>query len=160
MAEKNLSELDLPRLVELSIPMTLADILKKWSHQAGCFPENLPKEIREKAYMDSLLAVFSLLARHHSELQDGEFVRAFRFFKDAGFTKRLSVETTIAERYGKLERAEPGFEPKAVAIEKPVELVVDPAVESEGTSGKRIIEQTTLFPDMVHQILDPNKEMK
>lgn len=152
--------------MELSIPMTLADILKKWSHQAGCFPETLPKEIREKAYMDSLLAVFSLLARHHMELPDGEFVRAFRFFKDAGFTKRLSVETSIAERYGKLERVEPGYEPKeekkTAVNEKPIELVVDPAVESIPSetekSGKRIIEQTTLFPDMVHEILNTNKE--
>ena len=152
----NQTELDLPKLVELSIPMTLADILKKWSHQAGCFPENLPKEIREKAYMDSLLAVFSLLARHHSELSDGEFVRAFRFFKDAGFTKRLSVETSIAERYGKLEQVEPGFEPKLeekkpVVSEKHVEIVVDPAVDSIPVEteklGKRTIEQTTLFPE-------------
>ena len=67
------------------------------------------------------MAVFSMFARHHTELSDGEFVRSFRFFKDAGFTKRLSLETSIAERYGKLERTEPGFEkkPEPISDEKP-----------------------------------------
>ena len=108
--------------------MTLQDILKKWSHQAGCFTDEVLKETREKIYLESLMAVFSMFARHHTELGDGEFVRAFRFFKDAGFTKRLSLETSVAERYGKLERTEPGFEKKPepiVADEKldPIKIV-------------------------------------
>jgi hypothetical protein len=98
--------------------VTLQDIFKKWSHQAGYFDDSVPKETREKIYLDALMAIFSMFARHHTELNDGEFVRAFRFFKDAGFTKRLSLEASISERYGKLERTEPGFE-------KPVPEIID-----------------------------------
>jgi hypothetical protein len=111
--------------LELQIPVTLNDVLKKWSHQAGCFDVAVPKETREKAYLDSLMAVFSMFARHHTELEDGDFVRAFRFFKDAGFTKRLSLETHIAERYGKLERTEPGFEKKPEPKPEPVSPITE-----------------------------------
>jgi len=116
--------------VELSIPVTLQDILRKWSHQAGCFTGEVLKETREKIYLEALMAVFSMFARHHTELNDGEFVRSFRFFKDAGLTKRLSLESSIAERYGKLERIEPGFEkkcePEPPIASEPVAIPIPP----------------------------------
>ena len=125
--------------MELQIPVTLNDILKKWSHQAGCFDEGVPKETREKSYLNALMGVFSMFARHHTELEDGDFVRAFRFFKDAGFTKRLSLETHIAERYGKLERTEPGFEKKPEPESKPDPIepnMINPTPEPGKTEGQ------------------------
>jgi hypothetical protein len=122
--------------MELQIPVTLNDILKKWSHQAGCFEETVPRETRERAYLDALMALFSMFARHHAELEDGDFVRAFRFFKDAGYTKRLSTETSVAERYGKLERTEPGFEKKP---EPPITPA--PASPEENGSGEETVIQ-------------------
>jgi hypothetical protein len=128
--------------------VTLNDVLKKWSHQAGCFDGTIPKEIREKSYLDSLMAVFSMVARHHTELEDGEFVRAFRFFKDAGFTKRLSLETSIAERYGKLERTEPGFEKKCEPKPEPVPESVPETPPTQGC-----------FPDDITETATPENNM-
>ena len=114
-----MSEMDLPRILDLQIPITLNDILKKWSHQAGCFEKSVTIEVREKKYMEALLALFSLFAKHHEEMSDGDFVRAFRFFKDSGIAKRLSSEAPIAGRYAKLELIEPGMEePKPVEPHK------------------------------------------
>ena len=94
-------------LITLQIPVNLNEIIKEWSRQAGCFTKDIPVETREIKYMNALMELFSLFARHHEELNNGNFVRAYRFFKDAGFTKRLSVEADIANRYAKLEHQEP-----------------------------------------------------
>lgn len=92
---------------ELSVQVTLVDLLKKWSRQVGYFEKNVLAEIREKKYLDSLLALFGLFAVHHAELSDSDFARNMRFFTDAGLAKRLSPEAPISIRYAKLERIEP-----------------------------------------------------
>ena len=94
-------------LIILKIPVNLNEILKEWSRQAGCFSKEIPVETREIKYMNALMELFSLFARHHEELTNGDFVRIYRFFKDAGFTKRLSKEANISNRYAKLEHQEP-----------------------------------------------------
>lgn len=106
---------DLPKLVELQVPVTLNDVLKKWSHQTGCFDKSVSTEIRERLYTNALMSLFCLFAKYHTELNDGDFVRCFRFFKDSGLTKRLSDEAHVSERYLKLEHQEPGIP----EIEKP-----------------------------------------
>jgi len=94
-------------LITLQIPVNLSEIIKEWSRQAGCFTKSTPTEKREIVYKNALMQLFSMFARHHSELNDGDFVRNYRFFKDAGFTKRLSREADIFNRYAKLEHKEP-----------------------------------------------------
>jgi len=56
-----------------------------------------------------------MLAKHHTEMDDATFARAFRFFRDTGFTKRLHGDTEISKRYAKLE----GVEPDMVISEVP-----------------------------------------
>jgi len=93
---------ELPKLVELQIPVTLKDVLKKWSHQAGNFEDNVPTESREKLYINALMALFVQFSLSHDNYNDENFVRIFRFFKDAGFLKRVSEQSSIYERYKKL----------------------------------------------------------
>lgn len=94
-------------LITLQIPVNLSTVIKEWSQQAGCFTKETPKEKREIIYMFALMELFSMFARHHEEFNNGHFVRVYRFFKDAGFTKRLSKETDVYNRYMKLEHQEP-----------------------------------------------------
>ena len=94
-------------LITLSIPVNLNEILKEWSKQAGCFSKDTLTETRQIKYMNALMELFSMFARHHEDLDDGDFIRIFRFFKDAGFTKRLSREANITNRCAKLEHKEP-----------------------------------------------------
>lgn len=94
-------------MISLQITLDLNNVLKEWSRQAGCFTKEVPAEKREIVYMNALMELFSMFAKHHEELNNGDFIRAFRFFKDGGFTKRLSNETHVFNRFLKLENLEP-----------------------------------------------------
>lgn len=94
-------------MISLQITLNLNEVLKEWSRQAGYFTKETPAEKREIIYMNALMELFSMFAKHHEELSDGDFIRSYRFFKDAGFTKRLSKETHIFNRFLKLEYQEP-----------------------------------------------------
>jgi len=96
-----------PSPVDLQVPTTLQEVIKTWSRQVGANREGTtPVETREKKYNDALMSLLSLFANHHDEIKDGDFVRAYRFFRDSGLTKRLSNEAPISIRYSKLERIE------------------------------------------------------
>jgi len=94
---------DTPKLVELSLPVALRDVLKKWSHNAGFFKKDVELEKREKLYMSAFTALFLEFSLSHDKYDDENFVRIFRFFKDAGFLKRVSEEASVCERYRALE---------------------------------------------------------
>ena len=93
--------------IEIKTSLSLSDIILQWCRQAGCFDASVPVEAREKKYTEALMGLLSLFAKHQEELDDGSFIRIFRFFKDTGLTKRLSPETLIHKRSIKLEHKEP-----------------------------------------------------
>ena len=97
----------MPENLKLQLPISLQDILKIWGRQVGYFDKDVPPETQEIKYMNALMELFSLLAKYHEEIADHDFIRIFRFFKDAGFAKRLHPDTAIAKRAGKLENLEP-----------------------------------------------------
>ena len=92
---------------ELILPISLQDVLRAWARKAGFFDKSVPLDIQEKKYIDALMGLFCMYAKHHEELDDATFARVFRFFKDAGLTKRLNDEAAISKRYTKLDRIEP-----------------------------------------------------
>jgi hypothetical protein len=94
-------------ILKLQLPISIQDIMKIWARQAGYFDKTVPLEIQEKKYLDSLMALLGMLAKHHNEMDDSNFSRAFRFFRDVGLTKRLHGDTDISKRYAKLEGIEP-----------------------------------------------------
>jgi len=91
----------------LQIPIPLQDILKTWARQAGFFDKSVVPEVQEKKYLDALMELFCMFAKYHESLDESTFARVFRFFKDAGFTKRLNEEAAISKRYAKLDHIEP-----------------------------------------------------
>jgi hypothetical protein len=93
--------------LELVLPISLQDVLKAWARKAGFFDKSVPIDIQEKKYLDAIMGLFCMLAKHHEEMDDATFARAFRFFKDTGLTKRLSDEASISKRYAKLDHIEP-----------------------------------------------------
>lgn len=94
-------------ILKLTLPVSIQDVIKLWARQAGSFDKAVPPETQEIKYVNALMEVFSMLAKHHEELDDSNFIRAFRFFRDTGFAKRLHGDTTMAKRASKLEGIEP-----------------------------------------------------
>lgn len=93
----------IPKLVELQVPITLRDVLKKWSHQAGEPKEFITKKEQETAYLGAINALFVEFSLNFEKYEDEEFVRILRFFRDAGFLKRVSEESAVFEQYKSLE---------------------------------------------------------
>lgn len=94
---------DIPKIIEIQIPITLKEVLKKWSLQVGTFKDETSPEEREKLYMNALMSLFVEFTLSHEKFSDENFVRIFRFFKDMGFSKRVSKEAPVYERYEKLD---------------------------------------------------------
>lgn len=101
----------MPDILKLQLPISMQDVIRIWARQAGYFDKSVPLETQEKKYMNALMELFSMFAKHHGELDDSNFIRIFRFFKDSGFTKRLHPDTDIAKRSAKLEVSEPDMIP-------------------------------------------------
>jgi len=93
--------------LEIKTDVPFDGIISQWCRQAGHFDKAISPEHREKKYNEALVGLFCMFSKHHEELDDGVFVRAFRFFSDAGITKRLGEESIACQRYRKLERKEP-----------------------------------------------------
>jgi hypothetical protein len=94
-------------IIKLQLPISIQDILKTWARQTGNFERTVPPETQEKKYMDGIMELLQMFAKHHDEMDDSNFARVFRFFRDAGLTKRLHGDTDISKRYVKLEGLEP-----------------------------------------------------
>jgi hypothetical protein len=107
----------MPDHITLQLTVPLQEILKTWSRQVGVFESNVPAEIKEKKYMDSLMALFTMFANHHLEMDDSTFARVFRFFRDAGLTKRLNDQAPIYSRYQKIGNLEPDMNKKPIQEE-------------------------------------------
>jgi hypothetical protein len=108
-------------ILKLQLPISVQDILKIWARQAGFFDKAVPPEAQEIKYMGAMMELLGMLAKHHDEMDDSNFIRAFRFFKDAGLTKRLNSDTPIFKRAAKLE----GIEPDATTT-APAPIITDP----------------------------------
>jgi hypothetical protein len=108
-------------ILKLNLPISIQDFLKIWARQAGNFEKTVLPEIQEKKYMDALMELFSMFAKHHVDMDDSNFARTFRFFRDAGFTKRLHNEAEISKRYSKLEGMEPDMITKESEVPKPID---------------------------------------
>jgi hypothetical protein len=113
-------------ILKLQLPISIQDVLKIWARQAGTFEKNIPAETQEKKYMDGIMELLQMFAKHHDEMDDSNFARAFRFFRDAGFTKRLHGDTEVSKRYAKLDGIEPDMIPKPEPV----------VVKSDSTSVK------------------------
>jgi hypothetical protein len=107
-------------ILKLQLPISIQDVLKIWARQAGSFEKTISPETQEIKYMSALLELLGMLAKHHEEMNDSNFIRSFRFFKDAGLTKRLSADTTIFKRAAKLEGIEPDTIPAPSVIINPI----------------------------------------
>jgi hypothetical protein len=94
-------------ILKLQLPISVQDILKIWARQAGFFEKGIPPEAQEIKYINAMMELLGMLAKHHEEMDDSNFIRAFRFFRDAGLTKRLHTDTDIFKRAAKLEGIEP-----------------------------------------------------
>lgn len=93
--------------LKLTLPISIQEVIKIWARQAGNFEKTVPPEIQEIKYMNALMELLGMLAKHHEEMNDSDFIRCFRFFRDSGFAKRLNADTTLAKRASKLESLEP-----------------------------------------------------
>jgi len=123
----------------LQLPISIQDVLKMWARQAGNFDKVVPLETQEKKYMDALMELLGMLAKHHDELDDSNFARAFRFFRDAGLTKRLHGDTDISKRYSKLEGLEPDMIVKEPEMPKsdPIKTENKPELPAEDSTEKK-----------------------
>ena len=123
----------------LQLPISIQDVLKMWARQAGNFDKVVPLETQEKKYMDALMELLGTLAKHHDELDDSNFARAFRFFRDAGLTKRLHGDTDISKRYSKLEGLEPDMIVKEPEMPKsdPIKTENKPELPAEDSTEKK-----------------------
>jgi hypothetical protein len=129
----------------LQIPILLQDILKTWARQAGYFDKAIVPEIQEKKYLDALMELFCMMAKHHEEMDEATFARVFRFFKDTGFTKRLNDEAAISKRYIKLDRTEPDMiksECSCLTKKDPIELDPNCSLHGSKISGNRSIAES------------------
>jgi len=121
--------------LKLTLPIAIQDIIKLWARQAGSFDKTVPPETQEIKYMNAMMEMFGMLAKHHDELDDSNFIRAFRFFRDTGFAKRLHGDTSMAKRASKLEGIEPDMLPPPKEPEPvksaPTEPVKEPRFSSE-----------------------------
>ncbi len=89
----------------LQLTTTMEEIIKDWIRQTPeLFDKSSVAEIKEKKYMNSLMALFGLFARYHESIEDFDFIRIFQFFKDIGVTKRLSADTHLFQRMAKIEK--------------------------------------------------------
>jgi len=107
----------MPDHISLQLMVTLQEVFKIWARQAGMFDSSIPLETREKKYMDALMTLFTMFANHHLEMDDSTFARVFRFFRDAGLTKRLNDQAPIYSRYQKIGNIEPDMTKKPVQEE-------------------------------------------
>ena len=100
----------------LQLTTTLEEIIRVWIRQASeTVDKNTIPEVKENKFMNALMELFSLFARHHEDIQDFDFIRIFQFFKDAGFARRLNSDTHIVQRIAKIEKQE---QDKANEVEK------------------------------------------
>jgi hypothetical protein len=130
-------------IIKLQLPISIQDVLKIWARQAGNFEKAIPAETQEKKYMDGIMELLQMFAKHHDEMDDSNFARAFRFFRDAGLTKRLHGDTDISKRYAKLEGLEPDMiikpDPTLIAVKSDSTSVKIPEQNTEGFNGNLII---------------------
>lgn len=115
--------------LKLTLPISIQEVLKIWARQAGNFEKTVPPEVQEIKYMNAMMELFGMLAKHHEEMNDSDFIRCFRFFRDAGFSKRLSADTSLAKRSSKLETLEPDM------IKEPEPLKPQAIIGATGVHG-------------------------
>jgi hypothetical protein len=124
--------------IKLTLPISIQDVLKLWARQAGSFDKTVPPEIQEKKYVDALMELFHMFAKHHEEMDDSNFIRSFRFFRDTGFAKRLHADTSLAKRASKLETLEPDMIIKEPEPIKQTESVI-PKTDSTSEPIQKIM---------------------